>query len=175
METRLFMTIVFCVFQVRRALDLSSSFSSCQSNLDNIKPPTEMDSSIMSIASISDEVTDYSKITVLDDVGPPTLMEEVSGADITLVAHDDKTYTVDGNVPMSPMKKFDNLDDVSTCHDITDVFDESQDPTLTLGSDVADDVLEAEDLPRDSRYSVVFLLKKNLIWFLIEIQALFSI
>ena len=152
------MKIVFCVFQVRRALDLSSSFSSCQSNLDNIKPPTEMDSSIMSIASISDEVTDYSKITVLDDVGPPTLMEEVSGADITLVAHDDKTYTIDGNVPMSPMKKFDNLDDVSTCHDITDVFDESQDPTLTLGSDVADDVLEAEDLPRDSRYSKIDLL-----------------
>merc|ERR1719266_872872 len=89
-------------------------------------------------------------------------MEEVSGADITLVAPDDKTYTIDGNVPMSPMKKFDNLDDVSTCHDITDVFDESQDPTLTLGSDVADDVLEAEDLPRDSRESTPGTKRKNM-------------
>ena len=38
--------------------DLSSSISSCQSNLDNIKPPTDMDSSILSIASISSEIAE---------------------------------------------------------------------------------------------------------------------
>ena len=153
---------------MRRALDLSSSFSSCQSNLDNIKPPTEMDSSILSIASISSEVAD-SRLTILDDVAPPTLMEEVSGADITLVPDDnvpdDKTYTIEGN---EVMKKAECIDDLSTCHDITDVFDESQDPTLTLGSDNhdADDVLEAEELPRDSRYvfdptSILWILTRS--------------
>ena len=138
---------------VRRALELSSSFSSCQSNLDNIKPPTEMDSSILSIASISSEVADQERTilnkelqqleedcdkTALDDVAPPTLMDEVSGATKTLVA-DDKTYTVNGQDPDPDLQ--------STCHDITDVFDE----TLTLGSDNnADDVIDAPDLPRDS-------------------------
>ena len=109
---------------VRRALDLSSSFSSCQSNLDMIKPPTEMDSSILSIPSISSEIADPAKLmeeSTLEDVAPPTLMEEVSGATKTLVP-DDKTYTID-----------DGNNDMSTCHDITDVFDESQEPTLTLG------------------------------------------
>ena len=91
-------------------------------------------------------------MTILDDVAPPTLMEEVSGADVTLVP-DDKTYTIEGN---EVMKKAECIDDLSTCHDITDVFDESQDPTLTLGSDNhdVDDVLEAEELPRDSRYLI---------------------
>jgi hypothetical protein len=42
---------------------MSSSLSSCQSNLDNIKPPTlmddlELDNSILSIASISSELAD---------------------------------------------------------------------------------------------------------------------
>ena len=124
---------------VRRALDLSSSFSSCQSNLDNIKPPTEMDSSILSIASISSEVADLKSenLTILNDVEPPTLMDEVSGADKTLVpVPDDRTYTID-----------DGNNELSTCHDITDVFDE----TLTLGSDNnTDDVIECPELPRDS-------------------------
>lgn len=128
---------------VRRALDLSSSFSSCQSNLDNIKPPTEMDSSFLSIASISSEVADL-KGTILDDVNPPTLMDEVSGANDKTLVPDDKTYTIDdGN---------NAKDDLSTCHDITDVFDESQEPTLTLGSDnnTDADVIDAPELPRDS-------------------------
>ena len=56
---------------VRRALaisqgpeqDLSSSISSCQSNIDNIKPPTDMDSSILSIASISSEIAEMNNST----------------------------------------------------------------------------------------------------------------
>ena len=44
-----------------------------------------------------------------------------------------------------------DVNEQSTCHDITDVFDESQEPTLTLGSDNnADDVIDAPELPRDS-------------------------
>ena len=135
---------------VRRALELSSSFSSCQSNLDNIKPPTEMDSSILSIASISSEIADQERTvfnkeieqeddkTALDDVAPPTLMDEVSGAQTKTLVPDDKTYTI--NQDQDPEQ--------STCHDITDVFDE----TLTLGSDnnADNDVIDAPDLPRDS-------------------------
>ena len=117
---------------VRRALvgqveaDLSSSISgssSCQSNLDNIKPPPDMDSSILSIASISSEIaesfhnsaetTDRDKTltsprllddededkTALDEVAPPTLMEEVSGATKTLVGEVPvgNTYTIGKN------------------------------------------------------------------------------
>ena len=56
---------------VRRALaisqgpdqDLSSSISSCQSNIDNIKPPTDMDSSFLSIASISSEIAEMNNST----------------------------------------------------------------------------------------------------------------
>ena len=152
--------------------DLTSSLSSCQSNLDNIKPPTimddnrfmdQMDNSILSIASISSEIApidimekstgfgryagleitnntvdhktneiDKDKIiatyvtdldtkawdeeavseaccTALEDIAPPTLMEEVSGCTKTLVANrlenqdgrernSDQTYTIQGSL-----------------------------------------------------------------------------
>ena len=152
--------------------DLTSSISSCQSNLDNIKPPTimddqrfmdQMDNSILSIASISSEIAptdglerstgsgklssydmtssngESNEITIkgnehvnfyvtepstnafqeepiseacctaLEDIAPPTLMDDVSGCTKTLVAemppkaqdrreeHDsDQTYTIQG-------------------------------------------------------------------------------
>ena len=74
-------------------------------------------------------------------------MEEVSGATTTLVADLDpeevpvgNTYTID-----------DGHGDQSTYQDVTDIFDESQEPTLTLGSDnMADDIIDAPELPRDS-------------------------
>ena len=150
--------------------DLTSSISSCQSNLDNIRPPTimddqrfmdQMDNSILSIASISSEVaptegmdkstssgkfssmetthtieassdstlknnkvaasaTTKSNIcddegiseaccTALEDIAPPTLMDDVSACTKTLVAESapklsktledrdsDQTYTIQG-------------------------------------------------------------------------------
>ena len=154
--------------------DLSCSLSSCQSNLDNIKPPTimddqrfmdQMDNSILSIASISSEIApldmmekstgsgklsafevihynDESNVTnnnnnkeitshsiepvtnvceeepisdacctALEDIAPPTLMEDVSGCTKTLVEEtlrnvqrsrdgrdSDQTYTIQGNI-----------------------------------------------------------------------------
>jgi hypothetical protein len=150
--------------------DMTSSISSCQSNLDNIKPPTimddqrfmdQMDNSILSIASISSEIapidgmqksTGSGKIpifeimnneannetlssfnmnssvnandsilklcdeepismsccTALDDIAPPTLMDDVSGCTRTLIADSlprhqenrdsDQTYTIQGEV-----------------------------------------------------------------------------
>ena len=160
---------------VRRALgtsnhsDSSSSASSCISNLDNIKPPTimdDMDNSILSIESLAtSEVADHpanpSKIPSsparrlkdmcensmvasrnLNDIGPPSLMDDVTGASMTsktLVPEAGATYVIEG-------------DEVgqSTCHDVTDVFDDDTliEPTLTLESDK--DIEEAPDLPRDS-------------------------
>ena len=168
---------------VRRALgqvqveDLSSSLSSCQSNLDNIKQPTDMDSSILSIASISSEIAEMNNSsdlsadktlvlnrllqeedddkTALDEVAPPTLMEEVSGAATkTLVADIDigNTYTIDNG----------DHGDQSTYQDVTDIFDESQEPTLTLGSDnMADDIIDAPELPRDSSRENTPLTKRR--------------
>ena len=153
--------------------DLTSSLSSCQSNLDNIKPPTimddpgildQMDNSILSIASISSEIAPFDGMekstgpgkinqfeviynndgssdnnnavnklsnmnrsknfegatcevepiseaccTALEDIAPPTLMDDVSGCSQTLIAekpddmkrrsmdyNSDQTYTVQG-------------------------------------------------------------------------------
>ena len=157
--------------------DMSSSLSSCQSNLDNIRPPTlmddlELDNSILSIASISSEMADVdakmgssndsmnavsrcinlndtsvADITEINDILPPSAMDEVSGVltSKTLVADvpaAGATYTVEAanNVLCDA--------DQSTYQDLTDVFDDSVEPTLTLGSDYVDDL---PDLPRDSR------------------------
>ena len=230
--------------------DLTSSMSSCQSNLDNIKPPTimdEMDNSILSIASLSSEVADSAdaggaaaaeRIKImgssaesghcvarssssrslgseqildsanadqvdknnssshccsanvvsngtndsptltrklmeeedvsclneapdLDDIAPPTTMDEVSGALLTsrtLVAPGPAaaagaTYTVNGEGEII----INDDHDQSTCRDITDVFDDDTttiEPTITLESDnnnVEED--DAPELPRDSRHS----------------------
>ena len=140
--------------------EMSCSLSSCQSNLDNIQPPTimdDMDNSILSIASISSEVAEPPDVmaepsvadaTALEDIVPPSAMEEVSGcmtthtlvADPPPVESDGQTYTIqpDGGDH-----------DQSTCQDITDVFDKES--TLTLGSE--HDADEAPELPRDSRHS----------------------
>lgn len=98
----------------------------------------------------------------LDEVAPPTLMEEVSGATKTLVPDDfdeipmGNTYTIDNN---------DNAGihgDQSTYQDVTDIFDESQEPTLTLGSDnMADDIIDAPELPRDSSRENTPLTKRK--------------
>ena len=157
--------------------DMSSSLSSCQSNLDNIKPPTlmddlELDNSILSIASISSELADgeakmgssndsmhivsryinlndtsVADITEINDIMPPSAMDEVSGVltSKTLVADapaQGATYTVEGFAAAN------NDADQSTYQDLTDVFDDSVEPTLTLESDNVDDLPE---LPRDSR------------------------
>ena len=100
--------------------------------------------------------------TALDEVAPPTLMEEVSGATKTLVPDDfdeipmGNTYTIDNN---------DNAGihgDQSTYQDVTDIFDESQEPTLTLGSDnMADDIIDAPELPRDSSRENTPLTKRK--------------
>ena len=154
--------------------DMSSSLSSCQSNLDNIKPPTfmddlELDNSILSIASISSELADgdakmgssndsmhvvsrcinlnetsIADVTEIADILPPSAMDEVSGVltSKTLVADapaQGATYTVEGGA---------NDADQSTYQDLTDIFDDSIEPTLTLESDNVD---ELPDLPRDSR------------------------
>ena len=163
--------------------DLTSSISSCQSNLDNIQPPTIMDdaimdNSILSIASISSEIaptegmdnstssgkfssmdtthtidqssdttlkdnkgavfetpkpiTNYcgedaiseACCTALDDIAPPTLMDDVSGCTKTLVAEShpkvlksleerdsDQTYTIQGKFWLGI--KFDKHKDLS--------------------------------------------------------------
>jgi len=157
--------------------DMSSSLSSCQSNLDNIRPPTlmddlELDNSILSIASISSEMADadakmgssndsmnavsrcinlndtsVADITEINDIMPPSAMDEVSGVltSKTLVADAPAagaTYTVE------PANNALCDADQSTYQDLTDVFDDSVEPTLTLGSDYVDDL---PDLPRDSR------------------------
>ena len=89
--------------------DMSSSLSSCQSNLDNIRPPTlmddlDLDNSILSIASISSEFADgdakmgssadsgnavsrcinlndvsVAEMTEINEIQPPSAMDEVSG------------------------------------------------------------------------------------------------
>eukprot|EP00096_Caligus_rogercresseyi_P006290 TRINITY_DN2262_c0_g1_i2.p1 TRINITY_DN2262_c0_g1~~TRINITY_DN2262_c0_g1_i2.p1 ORF type:complete len:1565 (-),score=560.74 TRINITY_DN2262_c0_g1_i2:406-5100(-) len=162
--------------------DISCSLSSCQSNLDNIRAPTlleDMDNSILSIASISSEVAggnmgssgdsgsnpglnseqifdlirpeaeeitaqcmalSAEEVTKLEDIAPPTLLDELTSK--TLVPEGGGlTYTVD-----------DPAEGLSTCHDITDVFDdETIEPTLTLGS--YGDADEAPELPRDSRHT----------------------
>jgi len=74
-------------------------------------------------------------------------MDEVSGVltSKTLVADvqaQGATYTVDGGVGNN------NDADQSTYQDLTDVFEDSVEPTLTLESDNVDDLPE---LPRDSR------------------------
>jgi hypothetical protein len=48
--------------------------------------------------------------------------------------------------------------DQSTYQDLTDVFDDSVEPTLTLGSDYVDDL---PDLPRDSRQTTPAQSREN--------------
>ena len=92
-------------------------------------------------------------------------MEEVSGATKTLVPGEDfdeipmgNTYTIDNNNDNAGIHG-----DQSTYQDVTDIFDESQEPTLTLGSDnMADDIIDPlEDLPRDSSRENTPLTKRK--------------
>ncbi len=176
---------------VRRALGASgpgstedlSSMSSCVSNLDNIQPPTimddvMMDASIISVASIKSEVADnnvpaervwqkqdskdsdspslgrklgeHSAVETLsiDGIQRPTLMEDVSTAEMTektLVPElresgkggTCETYTVGHPEDGAAVG-------VSTCHDVTDVFED--DTTLAESDNEA-----VPELPRDSR------------------------
>jgi len=167
--------------------DMSSSLSSCQSNLDNIRPPTlmddlELDNSILSIASISSEMADgeakmassgdsgnavsrcinlndvsVADMTEINDILPPSAMDEVSGVLTS------KTLVADAPVPgatytVEPAANAICDADQSTYQDITDVFDDSVEPTLTLGSDYVDDL---PDLPRDSRQTTPAQSREN--------------
>ncbi len=164
---------------VRRALgsdvkgsneDLSSVSSSCQSNLDNIRPPTimeDMDNSIVSIASLNSEVAadvrDHPQAvdspslagkmgSLAEDGGlsaidQPTLVDDLTLTSHTLVAPANgdggATYTVDGGEIAEA--------GLSTCHDVTDAFDD--DTTLGGPANASDSEAGAgtlPDLPRDS-------------------------
>ena len=169
-----------------------SSMSSCVSNLDNIQPPTlldeVMDASIISVASIKSEVADPPQLPPaalqqlqkqpstessnsassdspsfarklneqssmaaaggISQIAPPSAMDEVTMVGEmteTLVADVPgakggacATYTVEQQGAAEA--------GVSTCHDVTDVFDD--DTTLAPGSDCE----AAPELPRDSRH-----------------------
>ncbi|XP_040564630.1 uncharacterized protein [Lepeophtheirus salmonis] len=108
-----------------------------------IRPEAEeIHAQCMALSSNAEE----EDITTLEDIAPPTLLDELTTTTSkTLVPEikgaDGLTYTVD-----------DPVDGLSTCHDITDVFDdETIEPTLTLGS--YGDADEAPELPRDSRHT----------------------
>jgi DNA uptake protein ComE-like DNA-binding protein len=115
--------------------DMSSSLSSCQSNLDNIRPPTimddlDLDNSILSIASISSEFADgdakmgssaesanaesrcinlnevsVAEMTEINDILPPSSLDEVSGVLTS------KTLVADapGKQTLICIKNMDNL------------------------------------------------------------------
>ena len=65
-------------------------FFSCQSNLDNIKPPTDMDSSILSIASISSEIAEVNNHATSAD-NSTTLSDKTLVNRLLLEEDDEKT------------------------------------------------------------------------------------
>jgi len=65
-------------------------FFSCQSNLDNIKPPTDMDSSILSIASISSEIAEVNNHPTSVD-NSTTLIDKTLVNRLLLEEDDEKT------------------------------------------------------------------------------------
>ena len=100
--------------------DLSGCSSSCQSNLENIRPPTvmeDMDNSILSIASLSSEVADNLNTEQLFEIARPDAMrvakECAEAAEspslarkLANIVRDDETQIVDVEVPSA-------MDDVS--------------------------------------------------------------